>query len=142
MVESGCNSKQVGDETEAKVLTTLISNGFSVSVPFGDNDKYDLIVDNEGALYRIQCKTAWRTKTGTIRFNTHSQTTEDGEYRESTYDGEVDAFIVRYPQTDNLYWIDAEETPEQKMELRFSADIDHPSINWAEDYEFDGRIPR
>jgi len=27
------------------------------------------------------------------------------------------------------------------MELRFDAEIDHPSINWAEDYEFKGDIP-
>lgn len=141
MAVDSSNTKQVGDETEARVLTELVSNGFSVSVPFGDNDKYDLIVDDDGQLYRIQCKTAWQTKTGTIRFNTHSQTTRDGEYHERTYHDSVDALIVRYPRTDQLYWVDVDETPAQKMELRFTAEIDHPSINWAEDYAFDGDIP-
>ncbi|WP_089649773.1 group I intron-associated PD-(D/E)XK endonuclease [Halobacterium hubeiense] len=135
------NSKAVGDTTESKILHTLISNGYSVSIPFGDNDKYDLIVDDDGRLLRIQCKTAWETKTGTIRFNTHSQTTRDGEYHESTYHDAVDAFVVRYPETDDLYWIDVAEATDQKMELRFSAEIDHPAINWASDYEFDGTIP-
>jgi hypothetical protein len=141
MAVGASNTKQVGDETEARILTRLVSEGFSVSVPFGDNDKYDLIVDDDGQLHRIQCKTAWRTKTGTIRFNTHSQTTRDGEYHESTYHDTVDAFIVRYPETDALYWIDIADATEQKMELRFSAEIDHPSINWADEYEFDGEIP-
>jgi len=27
------------------------------------------------------------------------------------------------------------------MELRFEAAIDHPSINWADEFEFDGEIP-
>jgi len=27
------------------------------------------------------------------------------------------------------------------MDLREDANIDHPSINWAEEYEFDGSIP-
>lgn len=135
------NSKDRGDETEAAIIRQLISNGYSVAVPFGDNDKYDIVVDSGEGLYRVQCKTAWQNKEETIRFNTHSQTTRDGEYHENTYDGEIDAFVVRYPQTETLYWIPIAQATVQKMELRFSAEIDHPSINWAEDYEFEGSIP-
>ena len=134
------NTKDRGDETEAKIIHELISKGYSVSVPFGDNDKYDLVVDDGESLHRIQCKTAWKNKQNTIRFNTHSQTTQAGEYHENTYHGEIDAFVVRYPDDGTLYWIDIGEATEQKMELRFDAKIDHPSINWAEDYEFRGEI--
>ena len=135
------NSKDVGDETEARILHELIASGFSVSLPFGDNDSYDLVVDDRGDLYRIQCKTAWTTRNGTMRFNTHSQTTREGEYYETTYLGEIDAFLVRYPANETLYWVDVEDATRQKMEFRFTAAIDHPSINWAEDYEFTGEIP-
>ncbi len=92
------NTKDRGDETEAKITHEMISHGYSVSVPFGDNDKYDLIVDDTGELYRVQCKTAWKNKEKTMRFNTHSQTTKRGAYHENTYDGEIDAFVVRYPE--------------------------------------------
>jgi hypothetical protein len=136
------NSKETGDETEAVVLRRLIAQGYSVSVPFGDNDKYDLVVDDGERLYRIQCKTAWSNKPETIRFNTHSQTTKEGAYHEQTYDGVVDAFVVRYPSMEQLYCVDTEEAGDQKMELRFDGEIDHPRINWAETYEFDGEIPR
>ncbi|SDM02476.1 PD-(D/E)XK endonuclease [Halogranum gelatinilyticum] len=135
------NTKDAGDETEAKILSRLIASGYSVSVPFGDNDKYDLVVDDDDELHRVQCKTAWQNKDETIRFNTHSQTTKDGDYHERTYHGEIDAFVVRYPETETLYWIRVEEATRQKMELRFEAEIDHPSINWAEEYEFTGGIP-
>ncbi|USZ69374.1 group I intron-associated PD-(D/E)XK endonuclease [Halorussus salilacus] len=135
------NSKDKGDETEATVIQRLISNGYSVSIPFGDNDKYDLIVDDGNRLYRVQCKTAWANKEETMRFNTHSQTTKDGEYHEKTYHGEIDAFLVRYPEDGTIYWVDVEDATEQKMELRFDAEIAHPSINWAEEYKFDGTIP-
>ena len=101
----------------------------------------DLIVDDGTDLYRIQCKTAWKNKAETIRFNTHSQTTRDGHYHESTYQGEIDAFAVRYPNNDTIYRIPIEEATEQKMELRFDAAIDHPSINWASDFEFSGVLP-
>ena len=135
------NSKDRGDETEAAIIHYLVAKGYSVSIPFGDNDKYDIIVDSGERLYRVQCKTAWQNKDATIRFNTHSQTTRDGEYHENTYHGEIDAFVVRYPETETIYWIPISEATEQKMELRFSAEIDHPSINWAEDYEFENSIP-
>lgn len=135
------NSKDRGDETEARVIHELVSCGYSVSLPFGDNNKYDLVLDAGGELYRIQCKTGWTTKKGTMRFNTHSQTTRNGEYHESTYHGDIDAFLVRHPETEKLYWINIDDATEQKMELRFEADIDHPSINWAQEYEFTGEIP-
>lgn len=143
MVETNSmtNSKARGDETEAAIVHRLLENGYSVSIPFGDNDKYDIVVDSGETLYRVQCKTAWQNKADTIRFNTHSQTTKDGEYHESTYEGEIDAFVVRYPETDSIYWIPIAEATAQKMELRFTAEIDHPSINWASEYEFDGSLP-
>jgi hypothetical protein len=135
------NSKDRGDGTEARIIHELVSSGYSVSIPFGDNDKYDLVVDDGENLHRIQCKTAWENKEETIRFNTHSQTTKEGEYHERIYHGEIDAFLVHYPDTEELYWVNIDDATEQKMELRFDAEIDHPSINWAEEYEFDGEIP-
>ena len=134
-------TKSKGDKSEARVIHELLAAGHSVSIPFGDNDKYDLIVDDGSDLYRVQCKTAWSNKERTIRFNTHSQTTANGQYHEQTYQDRIDAFLVRYPPNETLYWIDITEATTQKMELRFDADIDHPSINWAEEYEFDGTIP-
>lgn len=135
------NSKDVGDATEATIISTLVSAGYSVSIPFGDNDSYDLIVDDGTELHRVQCKTAWWNKERTIRFNTHSQTTDDGEYHERSYREEIDAFLVRHPDSDRLYWVGVNNASEGKMELRYEATIDHPSINWAEEYEFDGQIP-
>lgn len=135
------NSKARGDTTEAKALHELIAAGYSVSVPFGDNDKYDLIVEDDGTLYRIQCKTAWPDNDSTIRFNTHSQTTKNGAYHEQGYRGDIDVFLVRNPKDDTLYWVDIRDAADRKMALRFEADIDHPSINWADEFEFDGSIP-
>lgn len=139
--QSRTNTKDRGDETEAKIIHEMISHGYSVSIPFGDNDKYDLIVDDTANLYRVQCKTGWQNKERTMRFNTHSQTTKNGSYHEDTYHGTIDAFVVRYPENGKLYWIDVDDATEQKMELRFEGKIDHPSINWAREYEFNGKIP-
>jgi len=139
---SGPNSKTKGDLTETRVIHELVARGCIVSIPFGDNSKYDLVMeDPHGTLHRIQCKTAWESPIGTIRFNTHSQTTLDGEYHETSYHGAIDAFIVRYPPDEQLFWIGIEDATQRKMDLRYEADIDHPSINWAEEYELDDEIP-
>lgn len=61
------NSKDVGDETEATIISAAIGAGYSVAIPFGDNDKYDLVLDDGDELLRIQCKTAWENKSQTIR---------------------------------------------------------------------------
>ncbi len=90
----------------------------------------------------MQCKTAWQNKDRTIRFNTHSQTTKEGEYHEQTYHNQIDAFVVRYPPDETLYWIPVHEATTQKMELRFDAKINHPSINWAHEYELSEEIPQ
>jgi len=73
--------------------------------------------------------------------STHSQTTKDGKYHESTYHGEIDAFLVRYPKNEKVYWVDIDDATDQRMEPRFEAKIDHSSINWADEYEFTGEIP-
>lgn len=135
------NSKTKGDVTEAMVIYELASRGYAISIPFGDNQKYDLIVDDDGALHRIQCKTAWTTSFGTIRFNTHSQTTRGGEYHQTTYFGDIDAFAVWYPTNRQMYWIDINDAPASQMDLRYDACIDHPSINWAEEFELGEEIP-
>jgi hypothetical protein len=53
------NTKQLGDETEAHVLTALIGAGYTVSVPFGDNERYDLVLDTGERFLKAQCKTGW-----------------------------------------------------------------------------------
>ncbi len=45
------NASRKGDETEAVILSRLMTFGVSVSVPFGDSDRYDLVVDDDD-LYR------------------------------------------------------------------------------------------
>lgn len=47
-----------GEKSELAVASELMTQGYGVSFPFGHNHRYDLIVDKEGSLYRVQVKTA------------------------------------------------------------------------------------
>jgi hypothetical protein len=52
------NSPRQGEKSELAVASELMMKGYGVSFPFGHNHQYDLIVDKEGTLHRIQVKTA------------------------------------------------------------------------------------
>ena len=50
--------KDVGDRTTLAVMLALRCLGYQVSVPFGENSRYDLVVDDGRRLQRVQCKTS------------------------------------------------------------------------------------
>ena len=55
--------KQQGDTTELRFMLLNQELGYTISKPFGDNAKYDLIVDTDIELQRIQVKSTRRKET-------------------------------------------------------------------------------
>ena len=49
-------SKELGELAQAEFICTAMRNGLRISEPFGDNQKYDFIVDNGHKLHRVQVK--------------------------------------------------------------------------------------
>lgn len=68
------NSKQIGNIGEAKVLSKFIELGFPVYIPFGDNEKADLVVEFNGKLNKVQVKTSIDAKNGNVIFDLTSST--------------------------------------------------------------------
>jgi len=134
--------KEKGVITESKVLNELLKHGFDVSQPFGDNSRYDFVVDN-GELYRVQVKTAHSRDNGTVKFNTASRRPKrDGSSAIDDYDGDVDAFCVYCPDYNDVWWIDVQDTAKDTMVLRIepTANGQTKGINWAEDYKLEKAI--
>lgn len=69
------NTKQIGNIGEAKVLSKFVELGLPVYVPFGDNERADLIVEFNGKLNKIQVKTSINAKDGVMIFDLISSTT-------------------------------------------------------------------
>ena len=125
------NTNILGKTTEIEVMLYLTQKGYSVSVPFGDKDKYDQIWDINGNLYRIQVKTChlctknsgkaieFKT-TGTSNGRVTSYTKNDIDYFATFWEGRV-------------YVVPVEETSSKKI-LRFEATIKQPNISWAKNY--------
>ena len=83
----------VGLRTEAAVLGRLVKVGYRVLVPFGVNQRYDLVIDVDGQFVRAQCKTG-RMRNGVITFNTRSVRTNTRRTIFREYQGEADVFLV------------------------------------------------
>ncbi|GAA0296661.1 group I intron-associated PD-(D/E)XK endonuclease [Halarchaeum salinum] len=130
-----------GDLTEAIVIAELKRRDIPVSVPFGDNERYDLLAeDDSGSIWKLQVKTG-RYRDGKVLFKGKSQHTNASGHTYRYYDGDVDYFLVNCDEVDGLYLVPESEVG-SSMSLRIAdAKQDHRTINWATDYDFDEQWP-
>jgi hypothetical protein len=123
-----------GKITEIEVLRNVINSGYSVSIPFGDKDRYDQIWDIDGKLLRIQVKTCHqRTNksgelTNAIEFNCYS--TSNGK-RHIYNKKDIDFFATYW--NGKVYLVPVEECSIEKT-LWFELKKGVKSL--AKDYEF------
>jgi PD-(D/E)XK endonuclease len=59
---TACYSKRKGEMAELIFVVKAASMGFAVSKPYGDSEPYDLVVEENGRLLRIQVKSVFTTK--------------------------------------------------------------------------------
>jgi len=98
------NTKQKGDIGVAKVLSALLSKGFSVCLPWGDSTPYDLIID-AGKLYRIQIKLTSKRRNGAIVVKTGSVTTKKGKPVIRSYGQDPVDYIIAYDYIDHDFYV-------------------------------------
>src|SRR5438034_1521217 len=124
-------------------MLALHEAGYAVAVPFGENTRYDLIIDDGERLGRVQCKTG-RLRGGAIRFKTCSSYAHHPNPRhvQRSYLGEIDYFAVYCPETGGVYLVPiADAALRWQGALRIDAPLNNQSrkIRRAADYEV-GRI--
>ena len=56
--EKFMTTKQIGNLTELRCLAGFVENGYNVSIPYGEDSKYDFIADVDGRLIKVQVKTS------------------------------------------------------------------------------------
>ena len=108
------NPKTVGEISEGQVVAALLRLGKVVLTPFGDNQRYDLVVEEDGVFIRVQVKTG-RLRNNTIQFNTSSTTYEKGW---KDYRGSADVFGVYCHETDTVYIVPVLECGHREARLR------------------------
>jgi hypothetical protein len=134
--------KRVGDRSTLAVMLALSERGYDIAVPFGENTRYDLIIDDHSRLYRVQCKTG-RMRGGAIEFPTASSYYHHPNEKPTQrhYQGQVDLFAVYCRATGGVYLIPIDDLPLDRAYLRVDppANGQRKRIRFAQNYEI-GRI--
>lgn len=135
------HTKTVGDRTEAHLLAALLEHFDTVSLPFGENHRFDMLIEYEGRFLRVQCKTG-RLRDGVISFAT-SSTTYHHPSNQGTraykhhYRGAADLFGVYCPANNGTYLIPVADVGITQGSLRLTDPRNNQlrAIRWARHYE-------
>jgi hypothetical protein len=135
------DSKQKGEKTEAIVLAELMKRNLTVLQPFGENQRYDFVIETGGEFYALQCKTA-RREGGKAIFRTRSVRPSSEGYIRKDYGKEIDYFVVYCPANEETYLVSGDEASKNEMTLRIEPPGNNQSkgINWAEEYSIDAKL--
>lgn len=98
------DTKGIGDLSEMFVALHLARAGYLVAKPFGENSRYDLVIDDGKVLSRVQVKTG-RFRNGAVHWNCCSTHGHRRSPSFRSYTGQVDFFGVYCPQLESTYLI-------------------------------------
>lgn len=127
------NPKEIGDKSEAMTLAEFVYQGRTVLQPFGDKERYDLVVDEDGDFIRIQCKTARLTGKNSFHFSTESVNWNTKTSRD--YNGQADVFAVFLRETRKIYIFNVSNLPKRACNVRLSKDdAGYNAQRFAEDH--------
>lgn len=111
------NCNQIGLITETNLLLKALENNISVSIPYGDKQKYDVIWDINKKLYRIQIKTSRLKKVSSgkaFMFNCysvvngtkHKYTKEDIDFFATFWENKIYLIPVEECSTEKTLWLE------------------------------------
>jgi len=128
-------TKSIGELSEIIVMGALASAGYLVSVPLGENRRYDLIIDKDGTLARVQVKTG-RVRKGVVVWACCSSHTHRKGPASRPCPGEIDFFGVYCRELQSVYLIPIGATARLSGSLRLDPPRNGQSrkIRWANDY--------
>lgn len=109
------NSKDKGNIGEAVFMAEMIKQGCIVSKPFGDNARYDFIVDVEGKLLKFQVKYCNSTNENQgIVCPCASSTNHTTNKHYSTYENDVDYMAFYIAPYDKIAIVSLKEIGNKK----------------------------
>lgn len=108
-------TKQIGNVGEAIALAGFVQMQIPVYIPFGDNERADLIAEFNGKLQKIQVKTSEKCEDGKVTFSLVSSTIhrKNGVKHVYTKD-EIDYFVLYNIETHMLLLVPQERVAGMK----------------------------
>ena len=130
--------KHKGAQTELQCITYLHGLGYNISIPFGDNARYDLILDTNKELLKLQIKTARQctdtNDTWVINTSSTGINHQINKKRRYTAD-EIDYFGTYI--NGQVYLVPVSECGGNEKRLRFAPPLNNQKsrCNMAQDYD-------
>lgn len=137
------NAKQNGNLTELQCITSFYELGYKVSLPYGEDSRYDFIVDIDGILIKVQVKTCRVLEDNSvITFSCRStRINSQGCYHRQYSKDEIDYFCTYY--NNKCYLIPVEEcSNEKRLRLKPPKNNQRGKINYAKDYELFSQVQK
>lgn len=137
------STKAQGAQTELQCLTYLHGLGYDVSIPWGDNARYDFVLDVNHKLYKIQVKTSHKMEEGVYRFQTRSTYVNSQGNRTANYtEDEVDFFATFIEG--KCYLIPLNETSKREKVMRFVEPKNNQrnGITFAQEYLAEAQLSK
>ena len=136
------DSKKKGNLTEMQCMSAFMANGCGVSIPFGDNSKYDFIADVDGKLYKVQVKTASKRDESSIKFSCRSTHVNCSGTRNVRYTAnDIDFFATYWNGICYLVPV-AECSTEKTLRFHSAKNSQLKGITFAEEYILDKQIAK
>jgi hypothetical protein len=136
---------QKGAVAGAHVAAAAIELGLTVLRPLCEGRRYDLVLDIEPVLLRVQCKLARRERGVLVVGLQTNRCTPRGYLSTSYTSAEVDAIAAFSPALGETFLVPIEEVPGRRaLHLRLDATCNGQSkrVVWASDYAFAPTIER
>ena len=138
------NTVSIGDLGESYAIMKFTQAQTVVSKPLTNNARYDLIIECNNRLYRVQVKTTGAIKDGKMEFATKTTNYTKGNWKSTSYTtDEIDVFFLYCAENNwcGLY-IPSEETIPQSLTIRLEPPKNNQriGIHLASDYSFDNQI--
>ena len=137
------DAKQKGNLTELQCIAAFYEQGYSVSIPYGENSRYDFIADVNGELLKVQVKTSRIKKENeAIVFACRSTNvnTKGTIYHRYTKE-QIDYFATFW--NGKCYLVPVEEcSTEKTLRFCYPSSGQKQGITLAEDYELEKVLKR
>jgi PD-(D/E)XK endonuclease len=137
-------TNQKGLVAETAIVYKAVKLGVGVARPL-DDERYDLILDFEGRLVRVQCKWAGRSGNVVVVRCYSNRRAKEGLRRRPYTDDEIDAIAAYCEELEACYLIPAaivSGRTQVHLRLERSHNNQWSGVNWASDYEFGARLRR
>ena len=135
------NSKAKGNIGEGVVLSEFVKRGIQVSIPFGDNARYDLIAEFNGKLNKIQVKYGNEiNEAGSIICNCISSTNHTTNKHYTTYENDIDYFAFYLVPLDRTILVPIEDIGTKKrlaVRIEKSKNNRSDKAAYIDDYSID-----